>query len=407
MKEASDVMVIGGGPSGSFAAMKLAQLGVDVTVCEEHKEIGIPSHCAGHLSLKGLSRLGMCSLPSGVIENTFRGASFYSPCGKGFTVLLDSPVTCAVNRVLFDKYVASKAQEAGASFCLDSRIENVIVEKRTVRGVVVKRESGSEEINAKIVVDAEGISSKIIRETRLPGLNRNMLINGIEAEVENVKDTDLDKVEVFLGARYAPGFYAWLMPKKDGLAKVGLGARRANPRELLQRLMVKHPVASRKLRGAKIKRVMVHPITLGGPIRKSYSDGFLAVGDVASQVKSTTGGGVVFGMTCATIAAEVAAEAVRQNKFSSDFLSAYQKRCNEVLGFDARMMVRMRRTLDAMSDARLDSLVGLCSKLELEKTLRSVEDVDFQGRTLLRVLRSPRVLAALGCFFFAFPFANL
>ena len=170
---------------------------------------------------------------------------------------------------------------------------------------------------------------------------------------------------------------------------------------------MKHPVASKKLRGAKVKRLTVHPITLGGPIGRSCSDGFLAVGDVASQVKSTTGGGVVFGLTCAAIAAEVAAEAVRRDVFSSDFLSVYQRRCGEVLGFDARMMVRMRRTLDALSDERLDSLVGLCSKLELEKTLRSVEDIDFQGRTLLRVLRSPRVLVALGYFFFSFLFANL
>jgi digeranylgeranylglycerophospholipid reductase len=407
MKEASDAIVIGGGPSGSFTALKLALLGVDVTVCEEHKEIGIPSHCPGHLSIKGLSRLGMYPLPSAVIENTFRGASFYSPSGKRFTVCLDSPVTCAVDRTLFDKHLAEKAQDAGAGYCLDSRVENLIIDKGVVRGVVVRRRDMLEKRNAKIVVDAEGISSRILREAGLPRLNRNMLVNGIEAEVENVKDTHLDTVEVFFGADYAPGFYAWLMPKKDAKAKIGLAAKTGNPKELLQKLMIKHPVASKELRDAKITRAAVHPITLGGPIRKSYSDGFLAVGDAASQVKSTTGGGVVFGMTCGAIAAEVANEAIRRNNFSSDFLSAYQQKCNETLGFDVKMMVRMRRTLDALSDVRLDNLIGLCSKLGLEKTLRNVEDIDFQGRTLLRVLRSPRVLTALGYFFFAYLFANL
>ena len=47
MKNVSDVVVVGGGPVGSFAAWKLAKLGAEVTVFEEHEAIGKPSHCAG------------------------------------------------------------------------------------------------------------------------------------------------------------------------------------------------------------------------------------------------------------------------------------------------------------------------------------------------------------------------
>jgi digeranylgeranylglycerophospholipid reductase len=247
----------------------------------------------------------------------------------------------------------------------------------------------------------------MLRETGIPRLDTRRLVNGIEAEVENVKDVDSSMVEVFLGKDYAPGFYAWLMPKRDGRAKIGLAARVGNPEGFLRRLVDKHPVVSRKLRGARIVRVVAHPITLGGPIRRPYSDGFLAVGDAASQVKSTTGGGVVFGMTCAAICAQVVKGAILQNDFSSDFLSRYARECNATLGFDSRMMVRMRRLLDAMSDESLDSLIGLCSKFGLERAFQNVEDVDFQGRSLLRFLRSPRVLAAVGCFFFSYLSANL
>jgi hypothetical protein len=71
------------------------------------------------------------------------------------------------------------------------------------------------------------------------------------------------------------------------------------------------------------------------------------------------------------------------------------------------MMIRMRKMLDAMSDRRLDGLIGLCTKLALDKTLQKVEDIDLQGRTLLHILRSPRALAALSYFFLAGFFANL
>jgi len=406
MKDVLDAIVIGAGPCGSFTALNLARKGVRVKVFEEHKEVGIPSHCAGHLSIKGLKQLELYPLPQQIVENVFHGATFCSPKGNEFTVRLASPVTCSVNRALFDKHVAQKAQDAGADYNLSSRVESLVTKEDMVKGVVVKQEQ-KEEYRAKIVVDAEGVSSRLLKEAGLPGPDRSKLVNAVEAEVENVKDTEADKVEVYLGKEYAPGFYAWLIPKENGKAKVGLAAKTGNLKELLQRFMLKHPIASGKLRAAKITQSAFHPVTLGGPTAKSCTNGFLTVGDAASQVKPTTGGGVIFGMTCARIAAEVADEALRKDDVSKEFLGTYQKHCEQVLGFDVRAMLRMRKTLDALSDERIDNLVGLCRKLGLDSTLQNLEDIDFQGHTLLRALRSPRMLTALGYFFFAYLSANL
>ena len=402
----SDAIVIGAGPAGSFTALKLAQSGIDVTVFEEHGQIGIPVHCAGHISINGLKRLGMYPLPPSIVENTYRGAVFHSPLGNSFEVHLDSPITCSLNRALFDRFVAEKAQDTGAHYRLGSRVEKLNIEKDNSSVVIKGEHDRIEQLRGKIIIDAEGISSRILRQTGLSTLNTRMLIKGVEAEVDNVIDTRQDVVEVFLGAHYAPGFYAWLMPQKGGRAKIGLGASVGNPRELLTRLMTKHPRVSERFRHARISQVAFHPITLGGPVAKAYFDRFLAVGDVASQVKPTTGGGVVFGMTCAALAAEVAKKAVDLDDFSSDFLSSYQMRINETLGFDAKMMVRMRRILNKVSDRRLDKLIAFCSRIGLEKTLRSVEEIDLQASALLRVVKSPRVLTALGYFLLTYLFAN-
>ncbi|MEM3151596.1 MAG: DUF47 family protein, partial [Candidatus Bathyarchaeia archaeon] len=89
------------------------------------------------------------------------------------------------------------------------------------------------------------------------------------------------------------------------LKLIKLDAKERIPKELLKKLMLTHPAASNKLRNSKLSQTNFHCLTLGGPIPKFYSNGFLAVGDVASQVKPTTGGGVILGMTCAKIAAEV------------------------------------------------------------------------------------------------------
>jgi len=407
MKNLSDLIVVGGGPCGSFTAFNLAKQGANVTVFEEHSEIGVPSHCPGHLSIKGLKRLGLYPLPEEIVENTFYGAIFHSPKGKSFSVRFSQPVTCVVNRVLFDKYIAEMAEDAGVQYHLNSLVESLIVEDGFVKGVSIKQDGKKKEkFFAKIVVDAEGISSRILRLAGLSALNRHMLVNGVQAEVENIKDTEPDMVEIFLGKDYAMGFYAWLIPIGDGKAKVGLATKTGNPKELLSRLMFKHPVASKKLRTAKIIQIGFHPLTLGGPVTKTYSNGFLAVGDAASQVKSTTGGGVIFGLTCASVAAEVAYEALSKNDSSSEFLSAYQRRCKEIMGFDVKAMLRIRKMLNVMSDEKIDDAISLCKKLNLDKTFQNVKDIDFQGQSLLRLLPNPRMLTALSYFFFLFLSAN-
>ncbi len=403
----ADIIVVGGGPVGSYAALNLAKLGVKTTVFEEHPTIGLPSHCAGHISIRSLRNMGLYPLPNGIVENTFCAANFHSPLGTKFSLKLSCPVTTALNRARFDQYLAKQAQTAGASFVLNSHVQSLLKKDGVVTGVSVKQSEGVEEqVNSKIVIDAEGVSSRLLRQTGLKALKPDRLVYAVEAEVEGVKDVELDAVEVYFGNAYAPGFYGWLIPRPDGSAKVGLATNHGDPREYLKRLMSKHPVASKQLAKAKIIQVGYHAITLGGPINRSYADGFLAVGDCASQVKPTTGGGVIFGLTCARTAAEVASQALKQGGVSSNFLQSYQKRCGDLLNFDFFVMLRLRRFLDSLSDEKVDEMLRVCGKLGVDKALRDVDEIDFQGKLLLTAIRKPAMLAALAYFGILYLSAN-
>ena len=163
-----EIIVVGGGPAGCYAAENLAKQGVKVTVFEEHSEIGLPSHCAGHISIRSLRSMGLYPLPKGIVENTFCAANFYSPAGTKFSLHLSCPVTTALNRARFDQYLAKKAQKAGASFVLGSRVQSLLKENGFVKGVGVKLEDGVEEqVTSKIVLDAEGVSSRLLRQAGL------------------------------------------------------------------------------------------------------------------------------------------------------------------------------------------------------------------------------------------------
>jgi len=384
-----DAVVVGGGPCGSFSALTAAKLGAKLVVCEEHKSVGIPTHCTGHLNLYGLKRLRLHPLPNNIVENEFKGVTFYSPSGKEFSIRFSSPVTCAVNRELFDKHLADLATKAGVEYRLGSRVESLILEKGSVKGVVVNRRGFKEMLSAKIVIDAEGVSSAILRKVGFQSLERSMVVNAVHVEMDRLNDVEGDSVEVYLGEKYAPGFFAWIIPKQEGTAKVGLATNVGNPRRYLHKFIRDHPIASLKLNKSKILNQSFHPISLGGPIPKTYHHGLLIVGDAASQVKPTTGGGVIFGLLCSKIAGEVVNEATKNNDFSERFLSHYQTRWRALIGFELTLMRQLRIMLNNISDRRIDKIIELCARLEMDKVIKRHGDLDFEGASLVRMLSHP------------------
>jgi len=393
--DAADVVIVGAGPSGSFSALTAAKMGLEVVVCEEHKEVGLPSHCAGHISIKGLEHLGL-HLPGKIIENEINGAVFYSPSGREFKVKLSYPVTYVVNRAMFDEHLGQLAEKAGVKTLLGTRVESLLVEKSFVRGVSLKN---GEKLTSKVVIDAEGCASTLLKQIGLQTFDKALLVNAVNCEVDHVQDVENDVVEVYLGQKYAPGLFAWIVPRRDGSAKVGLATSAGNAREHLKHFLNTHPIARKKLRRSVVKNSSYHLISLGGPIVKTCSNGLLAVGDAASQVKPTTGGGVIMGLTCAKIAAETVYQAIQQNDFSEDFLSQYQQKWQETIGFDMAVMRRIRLMLNHLSDPQLNQMIGLCSELHLDETLKRLKDIDFQGKALLPILKSPHTWV-VGFYFF-------
>lgn len=390
----SDVIVVGAGPAGSISGMHAAKLGAEVTICEEHAEVGAPSHCTGHVSLEGLSRLNL-RLPEKLLENRIRSAVFYSPSNYRFSVKFPLPVTCVINRELFDKHLCRMAVKAGARVVTETRATSFLMEGKRVTGVSVKRDEKSERLPSEVVVNCEGASSTLLRRAGLSSPNRRMVIKGVQADVDNVAGIDTETVEVFMSRSFAPGFFAWIVPRRDCTAKIGLGTDNGNPVDHLRHFMKRNPIARERFRRSRLTSVRCHPLSLGGPISKTFHDGLLVAGDAASQVKPTTGGGIVMGLTCARIAGEIAAKAISAGNCSASFLSGYEEQWKREIGFDMWIMKHLRLTLNRLSSVYLDRLLAFCSRAKIDNDLRLIGDVDLQGTSLIRLVGRPRIGAAM------------
>jgi len=377
----AQVVVVGAGPAGLIAAREAARRGVDVLVLEEHAQIGLPVECAGLLSLRWLRAIGVHRARRRFVLNELRAATFYSPSGHELRVEAPRPVACVVDRRELDVVLAEQASDAGARLELGK-----LVKRLSFRPEGIELEGPWGSAKAELVIVAEGFRSRLVRQLGLRGLNWRGVLPASQVEVP-ASDVDEEGVEVHLGRRVAPGFFAWVIPLGDGVARVGLACRGADPRRLL-RAFLKRRFGLRGVRTAYSGSVLKC-----GPIPKTYAERALVVGDAAGQAKPTTGGGVVLGGICASIAGKVAAEAVRAGDFSERFLSSYERGWRRLLGAEFSTMRAFRALLDIVPDGALDVAFELARWARLAERVPGIADMDFQS-SLLRGL--PRLLVPGG-----------
>jgi len=390
-----DLVVVGCGVAGASAAIAAAKHNITVSVFEEHSEVGEPSHCSGHVGISAFKRFGP-AIPNRIIENKIKGAFLYAPNGRSLTLHRNEPVTWVINRTQFDKHLASLAKKNGAQLHLNSRVESF---RRSDDGGLELRTTGSThtKTSCRIIIDATGCAATISRYGGIPRRRPSLFVNSAQCDLDRLIDIEENFVEVYFSQKYAPGFFGWIIPRRDGTAKVGLAAGlRANVRQCFESFLKKHPIASQKLKRARyLTRPRYHPIPIDGGANQTFSEGILAVGDSASQVKPTTGGGIVFGLACGTIAGETAARAVEERDTTSRSLSSYEKRWRDLIGFDLNTMSKLRRLLYGLPDRQLNWIFNVSRELHVDQILNRTGDIDFQGRALASLARDPRLFLTL------------
>ncbi len=363
LTERFDVAVIGAGPAGSMAAKYAARSGARTVLLEEHASIGWPVECAGLLGVKAIEESEL-SLGKFAIRPV-KGARVCSPNNE-VSFKARSTRAWVVDRKLFDRELALEAVRCGAELRLKSCVRGFV---RNGEDCLLKLADGGT-VEARVVISAEGVRSRI---ARIAGISSpQIILSGAEVEAPFLFD-DAENVELYFGQETAPGLFAWVIPACDGVARIGLCSR-DNACSYLDKFLKRGDIAKRLL-GSPVDFV-AGGLPLGPP-RSTVSDGFMAVGDAAAQVKPTSGGGIYPGLVSAKVAGKVAAAAALCGDSSSRRLQEYDVGWRSLVGKELGSGMKLNRMLSRMTDKELDEVTGyLGRKPKLLMAIEEYGDID-------------------------------
>jgi len=366
MKGRYDVVVVGAGPAGSIAAREAAKAGASVLLVEKRQTIGDPVRCAEGISKEAIHR--HIRLDTSWISAEVDGFRIYSPDGTPLEMLgvSSGEVGYVLERKLFDRALANDAVHHGAEVMVKTRAVGLLKDDGATRGVVLEHLGKRFEVEADVVVGADGVESKV---GRWAGIDTRLAPKDIETCAQMlVYDPSIDQqvCEFYLGNDIAPGGYVWIFPKGDGCANVGVGVLGSRsdggePMEYLMRFL------SHKLPSAKMLEVVVGGVPVSKPMHGIVAHGLMLVGDAARQSDALTGGGIANAMDAGAIAGRVAAAGTAEGDVSMEQLGEYEKEWFSLKGKTLTRDWTVKEKFVKLSDAQLNDFMHSLKGVEFKK----------------------------------------
>ncbi len=369
--------VVGAGPAGSRSARNLAANGFRVALLEEHRRIGVPSHCSGLISPRTLEE---AEIQEPIVANRLTGAYVHTASGGSLVVGGEETRALAIDRVRLDELLCEQAQAAGAEL-LRARMVQAQRQNGGVR-LLCRRDGRDLQLSARLVLGADGAHSRVARTLGLAPPRERVYCLGLEGRLRVPRE---EFVHVFVGQRLAPRWFGWIIPTGGGRVRVGLGCDGSDkPIHCYKRLAAAFPDLFGEM---EVCRMYGGTIPLDFAPR-SYADNVLLVGDAAGQVKPFSGGGIYTGLVAGRHAAEAAVAALVADDTTARILRSYERAWKSEIGRELTRSLRIRRFGLRLSDSDLDRLVSALGQETLQPLIARHGDIDYPSRLVLRLTRT-------------------
>jgi geranylgeranyl reductase family protein len=342
-----DLLIIGAGPAGSFAAELLAQGGANVALFDGRPP-GEPKACGGGVTGKALKTWPHLL---NAVGRTINELDLYSPSGKKLHLELDEPFAI-YSRLAFDSYLRERARDAGAKV-FNEKI-SVRKSKRAAAAWTLKSESNAE-FTGRILVGADGANSGVGKNLAGPLSASDMEVAfGYRAPLP--ADGEAPTVVAFL-PRWVG--YAWAFPRPDhisfGIATTQDAFQHQPLDDLLWQFMIgyysesgdtkrkfwaKNSDQTRGIRQHLEQTAERYAARIPGLADKTWEtrrvcgEDWALLGDAAGFADPVTGEGIYYALRSAQIFAEC---------YLSGSLTDYETRWRTDFGAELRRASQMRR----------------------------------------------------------------
>jgi geranylgeranyl reductase family protein len=347
-----------------------------VIVLERNKHFGRKACCTGIIGKECYERF---PIAENAVLKKVEIMKLFSPMGDSLELGNGKAMAYVVNREGFDNNLALLAQEQGAEYLMSAGVKDISPGDRKV-DTHIESMNGEAVIKGKVAVICSGFGSSLPKKLGL-GKTGDFVL-GAQKEVDV---NGIDEIEVYFGQKTAPGFFAWVVPTSSGRARVGLLARR-KPGHYLNKLI--SGLSSQGRINADGSEVHFGGIPLL-PLRKTYDERLLVVGDAAGHVKPTTGGGIYYGLLCAEIAADTVNQALLADDLSAKRLSGYEAGWKKTLAKELQIGYLARRIYENMSDSQIERIFRLVRENDFHNEIINSPgfSFDWHGEHVLKAFK--------------------
>ncbi|MDQ5822299.1 MAG: NAD(P)/FAD-dependent oxidoreductase [Actinomycetota bacterium] len=380
------MLVVGGGPAGLSAAWAAARAGASVLVVERRAEVGEPVHTSGATAAATVDQFEIpCALWHPITRVRF--VSRHEEAAFDY----DAPPLVIIDVRGTYRWLADRAQEAGAGVATGARFVEPIVEDGHVRGGVVVTEGREQVIRASVVVDASGYRAAVSKQT---GLHTGFTRFGVGYEYELVATRcRQDEAVIIVGERHAPAGYGWVFPWGEQRVRVGVGVHhadtRADPRRHLDTLVEDAGGLGVDLTRARVTEHHKGLIPAGELPDRFVADGVLAVGDAACQATLIAGEGIRIALVAGELAGDVAAHAARSGDTRRAALAGYERDFRAMFERALQLGRVLNRRLARLDDAGWDANVARLRRVPPD-ALPLLLQSEFNPQLVRLLARAPR-----------------
>ncbi len=306
----TEILIVGAGPSGAAAAVRLGQLGFRDVLLVDRDRFPRNKTCGSGLSPAALHVAEALGIGPQVRRraNPVLTVRFVTPSGEVLRVPANSAAVILLRRE-FDNLLVERARTLGVRFRGGWRAMEAIEQSRRVVGV---RGLEGEEIRARWTLFADGAQSLFSTDER-ERRHIDTLMGWWEGP-----DFEHGRLDMVFDAELSP-LYGWLFPETATRVNIGICVdaqdeyRRKVPRDLralFRRFLDRH--FAPELRTARqIGALKGHPIVHTTWIANVSRPGALTIGEAARLTHNGTGEGISQAMQSGVFAAEAVASVAR------------------------------------------------------------------------------------------------